>query len=197
LELEKLELEEILLDSVTNSERDYARAKLRYADVVNELSVLYDKPFPEPLPRYQVAEHSVEVSANIIGGQIELATNANVALKIKRQDNVAHLGIIEPEESCLLPWARVALLKCLTRLSFLYFDAKVVQYQSDGDMFASGLKDTGLKDAGLKDTGNGWWVRERSSFEVAEGYIRAAQTSIAKKHKRKFRRKHKANSVSR
>jgi ATPase subunit of ABC transporter with duplicated ATPase domains len=183
LELERLELEEILLDSVTNSERDYARAKLRAYEVIEELSVLYDEPFAPPLPRYQVSENGVEVSANIIENQIELYTNVPGILKIKRLESVAHLSVLEPQESCLLPWVRVALLNCLTRLSFLYFDAKVVQYQSEGDVSASMLK----------NASEGWWVLERSSFEQREGYIRRAQPLLhAKKRRRKFWRK-KAN----
>jgi ATP-binding cassette, subfamily F, member 3 len=177
LELEKLELEDILLDSVTHSERDYARAKLRHHEVIEELSVLYDKPFPEPLPRYQMSENGVEVSGNIKDAQILLETNALVQLRVKRQDNVVHLSMLEPEESCLLPWARVALLNGLTRLSFLYFDAKVVQYQFEGDVSASMLR----------EAGSGWWVLDVHSFEQKEGYTRLKRKE--KRGKRKSKQK--------
>jgi ATPase subunit of ABC transporter with duplicated ATPase domains len=176
LELERLELEEVLLDSITNSERDYARSKLRHHEVIEELSVLYDQPFPAPLPRYQVSERGVEVTANIIDGQIELATNAPVTLKIKRLESVAHVSVFELEESYLLPWARIALLNCLTRLSFLYFDAKVVQYQCESDVSASMLR----------EAGNGWWVLDVHSFEQREGYLRKTRLTQPKKGKRKF-----------
>jgi ATP-binding cassette, subfamily F, member 3 len=179
LELERLALEEILLDSITHSERDYARAKLRHHEVIEEVSVLYDKPFPVPLPRYQVSENGVEVSANLVDKRIELTTNANVALRIKRQDNIAHLGILESEESCLLPWTRVALINCLTRLSFLYFDAKAVQYQFEGDASASMLK----------SAGEDWWVIDVHSFEQREGYLRKYTASTSsQKHRRKKKR---------
>jgi ATPase subunit of ABC transporter with duplicated ATPase domains len=178
LEQERLELEDILLDSITHSERDYARAKLRHHEVIEELSVLYDKPFSEPLPRYQISENGVEISGNIKDAQILLETNAMVQLRVKRQDNVVHLSILEPEESCLLPWTRVALLNCLTRLSFLYFDAKVVQYQFEGDVSASMLR----------EAGSGWWVLDVHSFEQKEGYIRKSQASV-RTEKRKRRRK--------
>lgn len=174
LELERLELEEVLLDSITHSERDYARAKLRQYEVMEELSVLYDKPFPEPLPRYQLSENGVEVSGNIKDGQIHLKTNVAVQLRIKRQDNVVHLTILELDESCLLPWTRVALLNCLTRLSFLYFDAKVVQYQFEGDVSASMLQ----------EAGSGWWVLDVHSFEQKESYVRFER----KRHRRKAKR---------
>jgi hypothetical protein len=166
-----------LLDSVTHSERDYARAKLRHHEVIEELSVLYDKPFPEPLPRYQMSENGVEVSGNIKDAQILLETNALVQLRVKRQDNVVHLSMLEPEESCLLPWARVALLNGLTRLSFLYFDAKVVQYQFEGDVSASMLR----------EAGSGWWVLDVHSFEQKEGYTRLKRKE--KRGKRKSKQK--------
>jgi ATPase subunit of ABC transporter with duplicated ATPase domains len=182
LELERLELEDILLDAITYSERDYARAKLRHHEVIEELSVLYDKPLPEPLPRYQISENGVGVSGNIKDGQIYLETNATVQLRIKRQDNVVHLSILELDESCLLPWARVSLLNCLTRLSFLYFDAKVVQYQFEGDVSASVLR----------EAGSSWWVLDVHSFEQKGGYIRRPQPSVRsrrRKRRRKFSRK--------
>jgi ATP-binding cassette, subfamily F, member 3 len=177
LETERHDLEDILLDSITTSERDYARAKLRHHEVMEELSTLYDKPLPPPLPRYQISERGVEVDANIIAGQIELGTNAPVTLKIKRLESVAHLSMLEPEESCLLPWVRIALLNCLTRLSFLYFDAKVVQYQSELDVSASMLK----------SAGEGWWVMERSSFEQREGYLRKTISTNSQHKKKRFR----------
>jgi ATP-binding cassette subfamily F protein 3 len=186
LELERRDLEDILLDSITTSERDYARAKLRHHEVIEELSALYDKPFPAPLPRYRVSENIVEVSANLIDGQVELYTNASVTLKIKRLESVAHLSLLESEESCLLPWVRIALLNCLTRLSFLYFDAKVVQYQFDGDVSASLLK----------NAGEGWWVIERSSFEEREGYLRKnanVHAQLQRRKKKRFRHFRKRN----
>jgi ATP-binding cassette, subfamily F, member 3 len=178
LETERRDLEDILLDSITTSERDYARAKLRHQEVIDELSSLYDKPFPAPLPRYQISENGVTVSANTIDGQVELYTNAPVMLKIKRPESVAHVSLLEPEESYLLPWARIALLNSLTRLSFLYFDAKVVQYQFDGDLSASLLK----------NVGEGWWVIERSSFEEKEGYLRKVANNNSQSRKRKKKR---------
>ncbi len=174
LELERRELEEILLDSITTSERDYARAKLRHYEVIEELSALYDKPFPAPLPRYHMSEKGIEVTGNIIDGQIELGTNVPVILKIKRLESVVHLSVLEPEESCLLPWARIALLNCLTRLSFLYFDAKVVQYQSELDVAASMLK----------SAGEGWWVLDRHNFEEQEGYLRKSIPTSSQKPQR-------------
>jgi hypothetical protein len=179
-------LEEILLDSITNSERDYARAKLRHQEVVEDLSMLYDKSLPAPLPRYQISDRGVEVNANIIDGQIELSTNTPVTLKIKRQDTIIHLSLLEPEESFLLPWVRIVLLNCLTRLSFLYFDAKVVQYQAELDVSASLLK----------SASEGWWVLDRGSFEQREGYLRKrsviAQPKNKKRHFRHFRKHKKA-----
>ncbi|MGL4611316.1 MAG: ABC-F family ATP-binding cassette domain-containing protein [Trueperaceae bacterium] len=175
LELERLELEDVLLDSITTSERDYARAKLRLHTVMEELSLLYDKPFPEPLPRYQISEKGVEISGNLQGSHIHLETNADVQLRIKRLDHVAHLGIIEPEESCLLPWVRIALLNCLTRLAFLYVDAKVVQYQFDGD----------VSDSMLREAGNGWWVLDVQRFETREGYVRQAPSQGNRRRKRR------------
>jgi ATP-binding cassette, subfamily F, member 3 len=174
LELERLELEDILLDSITHSERDYARAKLRHHEVIEELSVLYDKVFPEPLPRYQISEKGVEVSGNIEHGHIQLETNAGVQLRLRRQDNVVHLSLLERDESCLLSWARVALLNCLTRLSFLYFDAKVVQYQFEGDVSTSMLR----------EAGSGWWVLDAHSFEQKEGYVRFERRRYRRKEKR-------------
>lgn len=190
LELERRELEDILLDSITTSERDYARAKLRHQEVMEELSMLYDKPFPAPLPRYHASEKGIEVTANIIDGRIELATNAHVMLKIKRLESVAHLSLLEPEGICLLPWVRIALLNCLTRLSFLYFDAKVVQYQFEGNLSVSLLK----------SAGEGWWVLDRHSFEEQEGYLRknADAQSQPKRRKKKrfrhFRKRHKTET---
>ncbi len=185
LELERLELEEILLDSITHSERDYARAKLQQCEVIEALSVLYNKPFPAPLPRYQISDKGLEVSANIIDGHIELTTNAPVTLKIKKLDAVAHLSILESEESCLLPRVRIALLNCLTKFSFLYFDAKVVQYQFDGDVSVSLLK----------SAGEGWWVLDRQSFEEREGYLKnPAAPSPTQQRKNRFKRFRNHNS---
>jgi ATP-binding cassette, subfamily F, member 3 len=187
LELERLELEEVLLDSITNSERDFARSKLRHREVIEELSVLYNKPLPAPLPRYQTSENGIEVNANIIDTKIELATNAPVTLEIKKQDGVVHLSLLEPEESCLLPWTRIALLNCLTRLSFLYFDAKVVQYQCESDVSASIVR----------EAGSGWWVLDVHSFEQREGYLRETQLTQPKKRRRKFwKRKSKPRTLN-
>jgi ABC-type multidrug transport system ATPase subunit len=176
LELERLELDNILLDSLAHSERDYARAKLRLTEVTDELSVLYDKPLPQPRPRYQLSEQGVEVSANVVNGQVELMTNVLVTLKLLRRDGVAHFTILESEETCLLLWARVSLLNLMTRLAFLYFDARVVQYQSEQDVSGSLLK----------NAGSGWWVLERSSFEAGEKFVRQRgdKKRRRKKHKR-------------
>jgi ATPase subunit of ABC transporter with duplicated ATPase domains len=185
LELERRDLEDMLLDSVTTSERDYERAKLRHHEVIEELSALYDKPFPAPLPRYQMSENGIEIHANLINGHVELFSNAPVTLRVKRLESVAHVSFQESEETCLLPWVRVALLNCLTRLSFLYFDAKVVQYQFEGDVSASLLK----------NAGEGWWVMERSSFEEKEGYLRktSPDNPQQKRKKKRFRHFRKRN----
>jgi ATP-binding cassette, subfamily F, member 3 len=181
LEGERLELEHALLDPITLSERDYARAKLRSQELLDELSILYDQQYPQPLPRYHTSVNGVELQADNIAGQIEFFTELPGNLKLVVQGSVGHLTLKENGDICLLPWVRSSLLQGAIRLGFRYFNITIVQHSSTFD----------LRLTGLEASGDNWWTLSREKFEKLEGWVinKPKHTSKRKRRRRKSKSK--------
>jgi ATP-binding cassette, subfamily F, member 3 len=181
LEEERLELDERLLDPITLSERDYARAKLRSQELLDELSLLYDQYYPSPLPRYHTVVNGVEVQADNFQGQVYFSSNVPVTIKLVIQGTAAHLTLKETDDGCLLPWARINLLQGILRLCFRYFNASIVQHSSPFD----------LRHAGLEPSGENWWTLSCETFERLEGWVRPKQKNPIKRKRRRRKAKNR------
>ncbi len=192
LELERIELENQLLDPLMFSERDYLRVRLQAKDLEDELSVLYDQQYPKPLPRYQTYINGIHIGADIFKDQISLTTisfttNVPVDIKLVIQQSIGHLVIFDMEGSCLLEWSRKDLLKGLIRLCFLYFNVTAIQHQSEFN----------LQGTMLEPGGENWWTLNRDKFERLEGWVRLGQYKHKKRKGRKRKRRSQNTVVSR
>ncbi len=183
LEIERSELIEHLFDPLSFSERDYLRSTERLQELEDELTVLYDQLLPPPQPRYQINLNGVYVYADKSDNDIRFGSNTPLQIKVHLQNKVAHLVLQEPEDSCLLRWARHNLIHGITRLCFLYFNVTVVQHQSK----------LNLSKTLLQSSGNHWWTLHRERFEKLEGWDRQGRGAKGEGlgKKKKFRKRTK------
>lgn len=165
LELERLELEAKLDDPSLLGERSYARLKKRHQALMDDLSLCYDARLPAPLPRYAAREDGVTVSSNgEEHGVIHFGSNAGLmaSIHLPSHERIGHLVLHEPQESCILPWARLAALRAITRLAFEHLELRALQVPSSLD----------LSPAGFEMAGEGWWLRSREQYQRELGYVR-------------------------
>lgn len=173
LELERLSLEESLLDPFLLSERERQRCKLRYHEVWDELSVLYDEVFPEPLPRYQLQSDGLGLSSQgFIGTSCLLESAYGIGVKVQKlaEKPIGHVSFVKPQGQVLLAWAKNALLKATLELAFERLELRALQIQEEADLLA----------LGFQQLENNWWVQDRSSYEQRQGFVNA-------KHKTSYR----------
>ena len=183
LELERLSLEDALLDPFLLSERERERAKLRYKEVFDELSLLYDAAYPEPLPRYQVSKDKVLISSNGFTEQtclFETAHEVGVRLQKPADKAIGHILFLSPKDSCLVPWAKYTLLKAVIQIAFERLELSALQVQTSTDL--SGL--------GFQAAEANWWLMQRSHYEKQERYIQKRYLQNSAK-RNAFRKKHK------
>jgi len=90
-------------------------------------------------------------------------------LELTRLEEGAHLRLHEPEGSCLLPWARGALLDAGVRLAFTVLGVRFTQHFSRA--MAAG-ESTSPQPSGtlLEDAGDGWWRLTLERFLALEGW---------------------------
>lgn len=164
LERERLELETLLLDPLRLGERERQRLEARSRELVELLMLRYDAGYPPPRARYRVLEPGLELLADAAGAAGDLRAWVSGAcgleLLLLKRGPVTHLRLVEPEDACLLPWARAALLRAGARLAFYYQGAEAVQAQSPHDLSGSALQ----------PAGEGWWLLDRRGFEALEGH---------------------------
>ncbi len=179
LELERLSLEDALLDPYLLTERERERAKVRYADLFNELSLIYDAPFPEPLPRFQVVKNGVLISSNGFLNHICLFETAyEVTVKVQKPSDkaIGHITFLSPKDSCLLTWARLALVKAVIEIAFERLELSALQVQTKDD----------LSNLGFQAAEANWWLLQRSYYEEQHGFIRP-ESKAKQRKKRRFR----------
>ncbi len=168
LETERLELDEHLLDPFGLSEREVARLGRRYREVTDALSVLYDARLPPPGPRYRVREGAVEVWGDEEGARVLFGSNAGLAVTLilpvseAQEGRIGHLVLSEPEDACLLPWARERVVNAVARTAFERLGVRALQLQTSFDLSGSHFR----------VAGGGWWTLSRKAYEEAEGYAR-------------------------
>ncbi|MDZ7704012.1 MAG: ABC-F family ATP-binding cassette domain-containing protein [Trueperaceae bacterium] len=181
LEREATQIEEALQDPFGRSYHDLERLTQRARQLVHERSELYDRRLEPPLPRYRQREGSVIVEGNETDdpqpglSTYQLTSNTGLGLTLLRHDadRLGHLLLREPNDRCLLPWARHAALRAVTRLAFERLDVAALQLQSDDDL-------SPLETSGWQQQGD-WWLCLRSDFEVAEGYRRPEATKVRRR----------------
>lgn len=90
-------------------------------------------------------------------------------LELTRVGDGAHLRLHEPEDSCLLPWAKGAILDAGTRLAFTVLGVRFTQHFSRE---ALGGRASAGHSAGvlLKPSGDGWWRLTLDEFLALEGW---------------------------
>lgn len=182
LELERISLEHQLLDPLLLTDRELARIKGHYAEVLDELSARYDAALPEPLPRYSETVSGITVHTNGFDSESPVAVfkvpdSWTVTLFRPKKSGVGHLRFGGSEQVCPLPWARRATLEAVTRLSFEHLDVAALQLQIDEDLGALGFK------AG----GHGWWVLSLGEYEKQLGYPPPEKPRMRKRRKKKNR----------
>ena len=167
LEVERMELDERLLDPFGLSEREVERLKRRYREVTDALFTLYDARLPPPGPRYGVREGAVEVWGDEAGGAVLFGSNAGLAvtlilpeLEAGQEGRVGHLVLAELEDGCLLPWARAGVVNAVSRIAFERLGVRALQLQTPHDLSGSHFR----------AAGEGWWTLSRRAYEEAEGY---------------------------
>ncbi len=185
LELERLTLEQRLLDPALLTERERDRAKLRLVELMNDLSVLYDSQYPEPLPRYQVSFAGLTVSSNGFEGKscvLSVSEDISMLLRTASESKVAHLSF-KTKGQCLLFWAKEALLKAAIQIAFEHLDLTALQLQDEAN----------YSQLGFKSAANNWWILNRSHYEHQLKLIRPVKQTPKRKHRR---RKRKAKQLS-
>ncbi|MCA9836780.1 MAG: ABC-F family ATP-binding cassette domain-containing protein [Trueperaceae bacterium] len=181
LELERLDLENVLLDPLLLSDRERERAKLRYSEVLNELSLLYNAPFPPPLPRYQVIKAGVLISTDgFTDGSCLFETAYGAGVKLQRLPDkaIGHIRFLTPADSCLLGWARQALLKGVLEIAFERLELSALQIQTQED----------LSSLGFQASQSNWWLAQRSTYEEQQGYLRPEPNAKRRRNYRSHKR---------
>jgi ATPase subunit of ABC transporter with duplicated ATPase domains len=164
LELQRIGIEGRLDGPLLLAERERERLEKRLALVIDELSLRYDRPLPPPRPAFSVREGVVTLMADLAEDGLLFQSTAPAELRLLLRDGVGHLTLREREGSCLLPWARAALLDGATRLAFYALAPKAVQHYSRAD----------VEPRLLQPAGGGWWALSRARFEAREGWFRPA-----------------------
>lgn len=181
LELERLAIENALLDPKLLSERDFVRYKQRFSELIHELSELYDAQYPEPAPAYEENQGGIIVSTNGFEGNSCLVTTPSLfQIKLHRtaEQPIVHASFTSSSKACLLPWAKRFMLQSLVQLAFEHLDIKALQLQDSTD----------LSVIGFQEAGQHWWVQDRSAYEKAQGY-KTYSTAKRKRKKRRLKRK--------
>ncbi|UCH27868.1 MAG: ABC-F family ATP-binding cassette domain-containing protein [Trueperaceae bacterium] len=160
LEEELVALEVKLEDPTRLTPRDTARLQRCRRDLLERLEPLYDSLLSPPRPTFKVVEPGVTLWADRTPGGLAVIAPPPVAVDVLYQQDIAHLQLEEPSESCLLPWARNAIVRATVRIAFYALGARIVQIQSTRD----------LKDTLLKPAGHDWWLLSRQDFEALEGW---------------------------
>jgi ATP-binding cassette subfamily F protein 3 len=136
-----------------------------YADLTFAAAAAHAQPdtamagrlVPGPAPAH--AARSGSNGAATVNG-LAFSSDAPVELRLLLRNGVGHLTLREPEDACLLPWARAALLDGATRLAFYVLAPDAVQVQWRG----------ALAPRLLRNAGDGWWSLSRRGFELLEGW---------------------------
>ena len=167
LELERLELDGRLLDPFGLSGREVERLERRYQAVLDALFTLYDARLSPPGPRYRALEGAVEVWGDEEGSKVLFGSNAGLAVTLilpgpGQEGRVGHLALREPEEGCLLSWARDRVVNGVARVAFERLGVRALQLQSARNLSGSHFR----------AAGEGWWTLSREAYERAEGYGR-------------------------
>jgi ATP-binding cassette subfamily F protein 3 len=171
LEEELVAVEKKLRDPTLLTPRDTARLQKKRQELLEMLWPLYDSLFSPPRPTFKVVEPGVTLLADRVAEGLSVTAPSLVKIGVLFRHGVAHLQLEEPSQSCLLSWARNAIVKATVRLAFYALGASVVQIQSTHD----------LSDSWLKPAGHDWWLLSRSDFEVLEGWRRPA--GVAKRRR--------------
>jgi ATP-binding cassette subfamily F protein 3 len=182
LERERLELEDRLSDPFSLTERELARYRERYHEVLDALSVLYDARLPPAAPSLQARDGNVVVTEEASdGSRYTFTSNAGLRATVlfSPTAGVAHLALQEPSETCILPWARTRVMNALVRLAFERLGARALQLQSIED----------LSETVLRPAGSDWWVLAREQYEQAHGYPTNPPASPVRRHPKRRRRR--------
>jgi ATP-binding cassette subfamily F protein 3 len=167
---ELLAVEASLADPLRLSGRELARLGRRKRELIELVSELIDSAFPAPAPRFSVREAGLTVQADLAADTLEFSVAAPVRIRLLRQGGIGHLLLQEAGDSCLLPWARVALLNAATRLAFYCLDVRVVQHARPEFL-------PRLPGLVLAPAGGQWFALSRQDFVRREGWQREAARS--------------------
>ncbi|MEX2536155.1 MAG: ATP-binding cassette domain-containing protein [Trueperaceae bacterium] len=162
LELERLGVETRLDDPLLLAERERQRLERRHKELIDELSLRYDRALPAPRATYSVREAGIAVAANLSAEGLCFESEAAVELRLLVREGIGHLVMREEQGRSLLPWARSALLDAAVRLAFYALAPSAVQHHSPVP------PDTRLLERGEDD----WWWLSRERFEQLEGWRR-------------------------
>ena len=184
LELELAGLEARLSDPLPLSERELQRLNDRRDVVLNELSILYDGGFEEPLPGISVLEGGLRMWAHRSAAELavspaERREEAVPEVSVTGSAEVAHLVLRPPPGSDTLPAVRTALLDGAVRLAFYLLAPAAVQHFSPAE----------LRSRFLRPSGDGWWTVTRDDFEIAEGWSAGERKEGRQPRRRRSRRK--------
>ncbi len=187
LEDERGAIDRLLEDPLQLAPRELERLTARRADLEDRLAPAYDALLEPPAPRFRVRERGLEVVADRLGQDLLVmavpeaeAPRAMDALlrresgddgtiggahpvwpwaRVHSSAGVAHLAVHDPPDTCVLPWARAALVDAAARFTFTLLDVSALQ------LFC---RDP-LPDTCLEPAGEGWWSWTRTGFMRREG----------------------------
>jgi ATP-binding cassette subfamily F protein 3 len=165
---ELLAIQASLADPLLLSDREQSRRRRRQRELQETVDLLIDATFTPAAPRFSVREAGITVQADREGSTLAFQTDAAANLQLLVHGEVAHLLLQPHGATCLLPWARGALLNAATRLAFYCLDIRVVQYAH-----ADGLprQPAGLL---LRPAGGSWFVLSRQDFVRLERWQQIA-----------------------
>jgi ATPase subunit of ABC transporter with duplicated ATPase domains len=179
LELERLGIEARLADPLDLTDRERERLTLRLREIIDDLSLHYDRPLPRPAPTFSVREGGVRLEADFSAEGLEYHSEAPARLRLVVDEGVGHLVMSEEEGSVLLPWARGALLDGAVRLAFYALAPNAVQHHSRAPFYPRFLE----------PGSDGWWSISRDSFERLEGWYRVPASTGRRARRRRGRRR--------
>lgn len=165
LEDERHAIEERLLDPFALSERERERLAARQCQLLDELSCFYDARLGPPPPLAAPAMCGIALRADALptAGRYRLAATSGLsATLIVGDGSIGHLALLEPEDRCLLPWAREVTLELFARVAFEHLGVQVLQ------LHASHTAAPPFFSA----AGGGWWSSTRLAYERSLGLVR-------------------------